>query len=122
MSELRPEIHEKKWGREEWIVNHPKYCLKFLYFEKDCCFSMHFHKDKEETWTVDEGEFIFKYIDTKDATHHQKKIKKGDIIHIPPLLPHQLICIEKGRIIEVSTHHKEEDSYRIYPGDSQKNN
>ena len=80
---------------------------------------MHFHKDKEETWTVDDGEFLFKYIDTKDATHHQKKIKKGDIIHIPPLLPHQLICIEKGKIIEVSTHHKEEDSYRIFPGDSQ---
>ncbi len=120
MSELKSEIHEKKWGREEWIINHSKYCLKFLYFDKDRSFSMHFHRDKEETWTVDEGIFLFKYIDTKDATHHEKIIKRGDIIHIVPLLPHQLICLEKGRIIEVSTYHSEEDSYRIIPGDSQK--
>jgi hypothetical protein len=36
-----------------------------------------------------------------------------------PLFPHQLICIEEGSIIEVSTPDSVEDNYRILPGDSQ---
>jgi hypothetical protein len=37
-----------------------------------------------------------------------------------PLEPHQLICLEEGTIIEVSTPDSVEDNYRVMPGDSQK--
>ena len=40
--------------------------------------------------------------------------------HNPPLLPHQVICIEEGTIIEVSTPDSVEDNYRVAKGDSQK--
>ena len=49
-------------------------------------------------------------------------LKEGDIVHIPQMLPHQLICGEKnGAIIEFSSHHDDADSYRYEPGDSQTN-
>jgi hypothetical protein len=35
-------------------------------------------------------------------------------------MPHQLICIEEGTIIEVSTPDSVEDNYRVLPGDSQR--
>ena len=38
----------------------------------------------------------------------------------PPLLPHQLVCMEPGSsVTEVSTPDSVEDNYRIAPGDSQ---
>ncbi len=114
-----PTIHQKAWGHEEWITNTPLYCLKILHFNLNSKFSMHFHIKKDETWTVDSGKFIFRWINTSNAQQHETIIEKGKIIHIPPGMPHQLECIEEGRIIEVSTQHFEDDSYRIFPGDSQ---
>mgnify|MGYP003353172772 CR=1 FL=1 len=48
------------------------------------------------------------------------KLKRGDVWHNPPLLPHQIICDETGTIIEVSTPDSVEDNYRVMKGDSQK--
>lgn len=116
---LESQIHLKEWGYEEWIVNSPFYCMKYLCFLQDKKCSMHFHLQKDETWTVLQGKFIFRWIDTKNASLHEEILKINQIIHIPIGLPHQLVCLEEGKILEVSTHHKEEDSYRIEKGDSQ---
>jgi hypothetical protein len=35
------------------------------------------------------------------------------------MLPHQLMCVEAGSIIEVSTPDSVEDNYRVEKGDSQ---
>jgi hypothetical protein len=35
-------------------------------------------------------------------------------------MPHQLICVEEGTVVEVSTPDSVEDNYRVMPGDSQK--
>ena len=80
---------------------------------------MHYHLKKDETWTVIQGKFIFRWIDTKNASLHEELLQMNQIVHIPIGLPHQLVCIEEGKIVEVSTHHEEEDSYRIEKGDSQ---
>ena len=81
---------------------------------------MHFHAYKDETWYILRGKFIVKWIDTKSAEVFEKELKEGDTWHNPPFLPHQLICIETGSIIEISTPDSVEDNYRILPGDSQK--
>ena len=109
----------KGWGEEVIITNNEKYCGKILRFNKGAKFSMHFHKDKEETWYVLSGEFIVKTIDTTNASVAVKQLRPGDVWHNPPLLPHQLICVEAGTIIEVSTPDSVEDNYRVGKGDSQ---
>jgi hypothetical protein len=35
------------------------------------------------------------------------------------MVPHQVLCLEAGSIIEVSTPDSEEDNYRVEKGDSQ---
>lgn len=111
---------EKGWGHELIWATNDKYCGKLLHFKKDAKFSMHFHKEKDETWYVLSGKFILNMIDTSNADQHQLELISGSSIRILPLHPHQLICIEEGTIIEVSTPDSVEDNYRILPGDSQK--
>jgi mannose-6-phosphate isomerase-like protein (cupin superfamily) len=75
---------------------------------------------KDETWYVQEGEFIYKWIDTETADVHEQVLKVGDSVRQYPGQPHQLIAITDGIIYEVSTTHSDSDSYRVWKGDSQK--
>ena len=43
-----------------------------------------------------------------------------ETMRIEPLVPHQIICLQQGTIIEVSTPDSVEDNYRVAKGDSQK--
>jgi len=111
---------EKGWGSENIWASNDKYCGKLLKFNMGAKFSMHFHAQKDETWYILNGKFIVKHIDTRNADVYEVELKEGDTWHNTPLIPHQLICIEEGTIIEVSTPDSVEDNYRVFPGDSQK--
>ena len=91
-----------------------------LNFEEGARFSMHFHAVKDESWYVLSGKFIVRYIECSNATIQEHILNAGDTWHNEPLLPHQLICVEAGTILEVSTPDSVEDNYRVMPGDSQK--
>ena len=119
ISLLKPEVHEKGWGKEVWVINFPYYCMKFLHFKKGKRGSMHFHVDKHETWYIQEGKLKVTSINTEDASNTHFILVKGDVIDIPILNPHQVEALEDSIIVEVSTQHFEDDSYRVLPGDSQ---
>ena len=119
MTQLKGKV-EKGWGYELIWASTEKYCGKILVFEKrEAKFSMHFHKEKDETWFVNDGQFKVLWIDTTTAQLLQKDLVAGSTWHNPPLQPHQLVCIEPGSITEVSTADSVEDNYRVIPGDSQ---
>lgn len=113
---------DKGWGNEYIFATNDKYCGKFLNFHANAKFSMHFHKDKDETWYVLSGKFIVFYINTTDASLYKTELNAGDTWRNTPMLPHQLVCVEAGTIIEVSTPDSVEDNYRVMPGDSQSEN
>lgn len=115
-------VVQKGWGYELIWATNEKYCGKIMVFEKaGNMFSMHFHKEKDETWFVNNGRFKLRYIDTSTAQLFEKEIKEGDVWRNVPLMPHQLIALEDGSsITEVSTPDSVEDNFRIIPGDSQK--
>jgi mannose-6-phosphate isomerase-like protein (cupin superfamily) len=110
----------KGWGEEIIICNHELYCGKILSFNEGAKFSMHYHMIKDETWFVNEGKFIYRWIDTETAEVHERILQIGDTVRQRPGQPHQLECIQRGKIFEVSTHHFDSDSYRVWKGDSQK--
>ena len=111
---------EKGWGHEIIFENNDQYCGKLLVFKKGCKFSMHYHMIKDETWYVKEGRFLYRWIDTKTAEVHEESLREGDSVRQRPGQPHQLEALEDGVIFEVSTTHRDEDSYRVWKGDSQK--
>jgi mannose-6-phosphate isomerase-like protein (cupin superfamily) len=110
---------KKGWGHEYIFATNDKYCGKLLKFNKNARFSMHFHDEKDETWFVMEGSFLVRYINTLNADVNEITLNMGDTWRNEPLEPHQIICLEEGTIIEVSTPDSVEDNYRVWPGDSQ---
>jgi mannose-6-phosphate isomerase-like protein (cupin superfamily) len=110
---------EKGWGSELIWATNDKYCGKLLKFNTGAKFSMHFHAEKDETWYVLDGRFKVITIDTKDAHQDSSILTSGDVWRNQPLEPHQIVCLEAGTIIEVSTADSVEDNYRVMPGDSQ---
>jgi len=100
------EIHKKVWGSEEWIVNTDMYCGKILNLNKGYRCSMHYHKDKDETFYVLSGEVLI------EVNGNPRIMKKGDVQRIVPGIKHRFTGLKKSRIIEFSTHHEKDDSYR----------
>lgn len=117
------EFHQKGWGYEKWIVNGEKYCGKILHFNSvgNKC-SMHYHKLKSEHFFCRAGSFLLKLSWNDNVeTAEEKVMLVGHIIEIPIGLRHQMIALEDhSELIEISTQHFEDDSYRVAPGDSQK--
>jgi|TARA_R110000796_G_scaffold2778_3_gene10654 mannose-6-phosphate isomerase-like protein (cupin superfamily) len=113
---------DKGWGYELIWATNEHYCGKIMVFEKvGSKFSMHFHKEKDESWFVNNGRFLLNYVDTTTAEFKSLELTDGMTWRNPPLMPHQLVCMEPGSsITEVSTPDSVEDNYRIAPGDSQK--
>lgn len=120
---LLSEIHQKGWGYERWLVNNERYCGKILHFSKagNKC-SFHYHKLKNEHFYCLSGGFLIKLSWEDDiGSTVEKEINIGHIIEIPIGLRHQMIAtVDNSELIEISTQHLEDDSYRVAPGDSQK--
>lgn len=109
----------KGWGEEVAVVNLD-YCGKLLKFRKGARLSCHLHPIKQESFLISSGRILFRYIDTSDASTHERVMTEGDIVDIPRLLPHQVEALEDSVVTEFSTHHEDSDSLRVRPGDSQK--
>ena len=121
---VKPEVVKgshipKGWGNELIIENNEMYCGKLLRFKGGCKFSMHYHMNKDECWYVEDGEFIYRWIDTEIAEMNEVELKVGDVVRQRPGQPHQLEAIIDGTIFEVSTHHEDSDSYRVMKGNIQ---
>ena len=96
----------KVWGEERWIVNKD-FCGKLMILKKGYRCSMHFHKNKEETFYIAKGKVLLE-LDNKDYIMHS-----GDCIDIKPGSKHRFTGMEKSEIYEFSTHHDDNDSYRL---------
>lgn len=114
-------VVEKAWGREIIFANNDMYCGKLLIHDKaGSKGSMHFHMKKHETFYVQQGSFKIHYIMTNNAEKLNITIRSGDTWVNEPGEPHQIEALEDNSIlIEVSTTHFDNDSYRIMPGDGQ---
>ncbi|MBY0353987.1 cupin domain-containing protein [Candidatus Babeliales bacterium] len=100
----------KDWGHEEWIVNNAKYCGKKLVFNTGCR-SLHYHKIKEETFYVVSGKVYVELIDGNQKIN--RVMEPGDTQHIVPGLWHRITALQPSEVMEFSTFHMDEDSYRI---------
>ncbi len=97
---------DKVWGSEEWIANTDKYCGKILNLNKGFRCSLHYHKNKDETFYILEGSVLMEFDGEK------KIMVKGDTQRIMPGQKHRFTGLKNSKIIEFSTHHEDSDSYR----------
>lgn len=101
----------KAWGREEWIVNNEKYCGKKLVFLQGHRCSLHYHKIKEESFYILYGRIYLELVE------HSQRVTRvmvpGEIAHIKPYAQHRITALIDAEVMEFSTFHMEDDSYRI---------
>jgi mannose-6-phosphate isomerase-like protein (cupin superfamily) len=111
-------IVEKNWGYELWIVNNELYCGKILHINAGKKFSWHYHKIKDETFYIRKGRVKLLYGWDHDIERAiELVLGPDDSFHVEPGCVHQLIALEDSDVFEFSTHHMDEDSYRIIKGD-----
>ena len=99
----------KIWGYEKWLENNAKYCCKLLSVNKGFQSSLHYHKIKDEMFLIIKGCIRLEL---------QNKIiplQEGDFIRILSNALHRFTAVENSELIEVSTHHDDEDCYRLEP-------
>lgn len=101
----------KRWGWERWIVNNEFYCGKLLFVRKDNWLSYHHHKIKDEVLYFQTGKVWFIY-GQDEPPYTPLRLTKGEAFHVEPNLRHQIYAIEDTMIVEFSTQHFDEDSYR----------
>lgn len=99
---------KKAWGKELWIVNCPQYCGKLLYLDEGAESSIHYHKEKQETFYCLEGQ-VGLMIEGSDYMlnpfSRPKTVKPGQ--------RHSFMGLTKATILEISTHHDDNDVYRV---------
>ena len=101
---------KKVWGDEYWIVNNEigNYCSKFLVLNPYHISSLHYHKNKCETFTVLAG---IVNIENERCNHI---CIKGDSLLIQPNEKHRFEAINGNAVIlETSTWHDDLDTYRL---------
>jgi uncharacterized cupin superfamily protein len=102
----------KEWGAEIWLVNNELYCAKYLLLEPGWQCSLHCHAEKDETFFVLEGRCNLEF------GMERRVLQKGDLQRIAPGMYHRFSCNRYDplcTILEVSTHHSDEDVLRKEP-------
>src|SRR5271165_6199078 len=104
----------KEWGQEVVIVNEPEYCAKWLHIAPGKKCSLHYHKLKKETFHVQHGLVRLEQRDVRGAVIDEL-LKPGESRTIMPRTPHRFSSHRGAVILEISTHHSDEDVVTIEP-------
>lgn len=101
------DAHE--WGYELRLVNEPEYCGKLLILDSKESSSLHYHKEKKETFIVLAGTVFV--VSPKVSGY----FGTGETVTIWPRERHSFQVVDNTRavILEVSTHHEDSDTYRV---------
>ena len=104
MPELPVDNIQKRWGYEEILVNGD-YCCKKLHIYQGAVTSYHSHPVKMETFMLQEGEVLVQL-------EGQWVRLRNKPLTIRPGQFHLIIGLTDAVIMEVSTHHSDDDVVR----------
>jgi D-lyxose ketol-isomerase len=114
----RHKVVSKAWGSERWLTNEAEYCGKILTLQPGHMCSKHYHRNKAESFSVLEGWVrveVWPEVGKEGPPERLELIGYGSgTLCLPPLTPHRFwAMINTAKMIEVSTHHEDSDSYRL---------
>src|SRR5262245_55365977 len=92
---------EKPWGHELIWAETARYVGKLLFIKQGEKISRQYHRVKEETLMVKDGELYLEIGAEGDLV--TKHMKAGDVFHVAPGTIHRMIGATDVSIIEVST-------------------
>lgn len=107
---------KRSWGFEKWIENSDEYCGKVLVLDEGKRCSLHYHMKKLETMYLVSGHVTIRFRDPETAEDYDVTLRPGDSVRIERGQQHQIVAEEQSVLVEFSTRHFEDDSYRVERG------
>ncbi len=109
---------EKKWG-SEFIISDQPHAAKIMTLKPNTQVSMHFHREKSETFILIKGAMVVEVVDLKIGKNTKIILEKPySSITLPVDTPHTFYCpsgqTEETVFIEASTEDQTHDNYRLY--------
>ncbi len=110
------------WGYQLRFVNEAEYCGKFLVLTSSDWGSLHYHKNKKETFIVIYGVVQLEVFDDSKLDHIDYTVASidqyypGSVLTVFPVQTHRMGKVDGCDIavlLEVSTHDDDDDTYRI---------
>jgi len=108
---------DKPWGHELIIHNDANYCGKLLFIRAGFCISLQYHRLKTETFFLQSGLLKCRFSKPESFVSPEDteivQMRAGDVKEIPVGYIHQVSALEDSTIIEFSTQHFDDDTYRL---------
>jgi len=96
---------EKPWGYELiFAVVNDRYAGKVIHVNAGHSLSLQYHREKEETISVLDGEALIEYGPAADQLT-ERHFHSGDTIHLPPGVLHRIRAVSDLTFAEASTAH-----------------
>lgn len=112
-------IIPKGWGSECIVHSNANYCVKILHLKDKGECSLHFHKRKEESFLVLEGEVQIELC--YNGKEKLLTLSRGESIDISPFMAHRFKALKESTVLEASNEDLEQDDLIILEaGDTQK--
>ena len=102
MSEDKPKIVNKPWGREVWLELNDSYCYKRIYIRAGTKTSFQYHEKKLETNYIIEGQAEV-WLENDSGEIEKKTMKKDEFFTVKPPRKHRVIALTNLILQEVST-------------------
>lgn len=105
-------VHPKTWGYEVWFFNTTELCMKLLVIYPGYTCSDHLHVKKYEIFMALDSDEQGRLVMSLDGETSQ--LKQGDTVVVERHVAHSFQCYgdEPASLLEFSTNHREDDSYR----------
>jgi len=111
---------EKLWGSETWLENDENYCAKLLFLTEGFQSSLHFHKEKIETFICVAGKVRLEILPYYNSHPDQADVIQKRYLQpyqsatLRPYQPHRFTALTPTAVIvETSTFHSDEDVVRL---------
>ena len=92
---------DKPWGYELVWAETARYVGKVLHINAGQCLSRQYHRVKEETFMVQQGEMDLEIGPV--GAMETRRMKAGDVFHVLPGTIHRMVSVVDVDVVEVST-------------------
>ena len=105
---FEPRRVEKPWGWELIWADAEQYLGKLLFVRAGESLSLQFHREKDESWLVQEGRAKVELAKVGDAVAREEVVGPGSAFRFRPGTVHRVTAVEDTLILEVSTPHPDD--------------
>jgi mannose-6-phosphate isomerase-like protein (cupin superfamily) len=113
---FEPRRVEKPWGHELIWAVADDYVGKVLFVKAGHSLSLQFHREKDESWYVQDGRAELEIAALGERIPHSEVVSPGAAFRLRPGTVHRIRALDDTCVLEVSTPHLDdvvrlEDSY-----------